>query len=90
MLFLSLGMAWAQTATLEVSTDVTYPEYRYRIKSGNGYWMAANTAPTQNNIASFAFFAAGDDFYKIYSFDNEQWVSFLLAVSTSWMLHPMA
>ena len=76
MLFLSSGMAWAQTQTLESSTSVEYPEYRYRIKSGNGFWMAANTAPTQNNIASFAFFAAGDDFYKIYSIDKEQWVSY--------------
>ena len=76
MLFLSLGMTWAQTATLEVSTKVAYPEYRYRIKSDNGFWMAANTAPTQNYIASFAFFAVDGDFYKIYSIDKGQWVSY--------------
>ena len=69
-------MAWAQTATLEVSTNVTYPEYQYRIRNANNIWMASNTAPTQNNIASFAFFADGDDFYKIYSIDKGQWVSY--------------
>ena len=83
MLFLSLGMAWAQTATLEVSTNVTYPEYQYKIKnngdngSGGFFWMGANTAPTQNNVASFAFFAAdGDNAYKIYSIGKKQWVSY--------------
>ena len=72
-------MAWAQTATLEVSTNVAYPEYQYRIRNNGDpyFWMGANTAPTENNIASFAFFAAdGDNAYKIYSIDKKQWVSY--------------
>ena len=55
---------------------MAYPEYQYRIKNANGIWMASRTEPTQNNIASFAFFAAGTDFYKIYSIDKGQWVSY--------------
>ena len=70
-LFLSVGMAWAQTATLEVSTNVGYPEFQYELKNANGIWMASNTAPTEDNIARFAFFATGDvDFYKIYSINK--------------------
>ena len=55
---------------------MAYPEYQYRIRNANNVWMASNTAPTENNIASFAFFAAGNDFYKIYSIDKGQWVSY--------------
>ena len=70
-------MAWAQTATFKVSTNVDNPENCYQIKNGNDIWMAANTAPTQNNAALFAFFAAdGDNAYKIYSIGKKQWVSY--------------
>ncbi len=76
-LFLSVGMAWAQTATLEVSTNVENPEFLYELRNANNVWMASNTAPTQNNIASFAFFGTDNaNFYKIYSFDKKQWVSY--------------
>ena len=54
-----------------------YPEYQYQIKSANDIWMAASTTPTQNNKGSFAFFAAdGDNAYKIYSIDQQKWVSY--------------
>ena len=68
-------MAWAQT--FEISTNVGNPEHQYLIKNGNDIWMAANTAPTQNNKAYFAFFEAdGDDAYKIYSVGEQKWVSY--------------
>ena len=77
MLFLSFGMAWAQTATFKVSETEGNPEHCYQIKNGNNVWMAANTAPTQNNVALFAFFAAdGENAYKIYSIGKQQWVSY--------------
>ena len=54
-----------------------YPEFQYELKNANGIWMASNTAPTEDNIARFAFFATGDvDFYKIYSINKGQWVSY--------------
>ena len=75
-LFVTLGVM-AQTATLEVSTNVRYPESQYQIKNGNNEWMAASTAPTQNNKGHFAFFAAdGENAYKIYSIDRQEWVSY--------------
>ena len=70
-------MAWAQTATFKVSETEGNPEHCYQIKNGNNIWMAANTAPTQNNVALFAFFTAdGENAYKIYSIGKKQWVSY--------------
>ena len=89
-LFLTLGTAWAQTQTAEVqgSTTVEKPEHQYVMKSGNDYWMAANTAPTKHKLGRFAFFEVTEtsndaNDYKIYSIDLQKWVSYNKAGSYS-------
>ena len=72
----TLLLTVAKTVAFEASTSVASPEHQYFITNGNKIRMAANTAPTQNNPGKFAFFAVGDNAYKIYSVDKEQWVSY--------------
>ena len=72
----TLLLTVAKTVAFEASTSVANPEYQYFITNGNKIRMAANTAPTQNNPGKFAFFAAGEDAYKIYSVGEQKWVSY--------------
>ena len=80
-----VGAAKAQTVTLQASTNVESPEHQYVIKSGNNYWMAANTGPTRHALGRFAFFAVDEtndaNDYKVYSIDKKQWVSYTKAGS---------
>jgi hypothetical protein len=82
-----VGVAKAQTVTIEASTSVNSPEHQYVMKSGNNYWAAANTAPTKHKLGRFAFFAVTDtddgNDYKIYSIDLQKWVSYTKASSYS-------
>ena len=75
--------AWAQTATLEPSTNVNAPEKVYVMKSGSGYWMSSYTSPTQSRqkAAAYAFFAVDgmDNAYKIYSLNKQAWLSYTKA-----------
>ena len=76
-------VAWAQTATLEPSTNVNAPEKVYVMKSGSGYWMSSYTSPTQSRqkAAAYAFFAVDgmDNAYKIYSLNKQAWLSYTKA-----------
>ena len=75
-------VAWAQTLTIEVSTNVDAPENTYSLLSKNGAYMSAGTGATQFYIGRFAFFAAdGENAYKIYNADNKKWVSYTKADS---------
>ena len=83
-----VGVAKAQTVELQVSTTVASPEHQYVMKSGNNYWMAANTAPTKHKLGRFAFFEVTEtdndaNDYKIYSIDLQKWVSYTKADSYS-------
>lgn len=75
--------AWAQTFTLQKSTNVDNPEYQYFIKNLNGVWMDANTGYIKDDTpkGKFAFFAydtdgATENDVLIYSIDEQKWVSY--------------
>lgn len=84
MLFLLLGLvcsvAWAQTATIQVSTNVTTPEHLFEIKSSADHWMTSFTSPSDKIRGCFAFFDDNDgtteDAYKIFSVTHNKWVSY--------------
>lgn len=78
-MFLCMG-AWAQTATIEVSTNVANPEHVYAMKNANSVWMTSYTSTTDTKPGRFAFFASGED-YQIYSIDRQKWVSYTKADS---------
>lgn len=76
--------AWAQTATLNVSTSLENPEYQYILMNGNGVWMNSSTSDgNANEVGRFAFYAYGDNQADvlIYSIDQKQWVSYTKADS---------
>ena len=82
VLLTSVGV-WAQTFTLQKSTDVDNPEYQYFIKNLNGVWMDANTGYIKDDTpkGKFAFFAydtdgATENDVLIYSIDEQKWVSY--------------
>ena len=81
-LCLFVGTAWAQTAEIKVSKNVSNPEWQYVIKNKNNVWMNSYTSTTQTKPGKFAFFASGDD-YQIYSVDRQKWVSYEKAESYS-------
>ena len=77
LMALVCNVAWA---AIEVSTSVGTPEHVYRIKSKNGYWMTSCTSlGAEGNSGVFAFFAAGDGAYKVYSVERQKWVSYFKA-----------
>lgn len=82
LMALVCNVAWAQ---IDVSTSVETPNHVYALKSAAGYWMTSYTSPTNNetNRGVFAFFADGEDAYKIFSVERQMWVSYTKADSYS-------
>ena len=77
LMALVCNVAWA---AIEVSTSVGTPEHVYRIKSKNNFWMTSCTSlGAEDNSGVFAFFAAGDGAYKVYSVERQKWVSYFKA-----------
>ncbi len=72
--------AWAE---IEVSNSVETPENTYSLLSKNGAYMSTGTGSTQYNLGRFAFYAEGENSYKIYSVDSKKWVSYNKADSYS-------
>lgn len=83
LLFAFVGATWAQTATIETSTNASNPEKVYVLSMLNGYWMTSNASPTQSKPAKFAFFADGENKYKVYCVDTKKWLSYDKADSYS-------
>lgn len=91
MLCLLMGLVcsvgWAQTAELQVSTNVDSPENLFTLKNGNGLYMSSYTSPTESQLAMFAFYDDADDAtenaYKIYCVTSGKWVSYEQADSYS-------
>lgn len=84
VLLTSVG-AWAQVSTIEVSTSVKKPEHVYALESAAEHWMTSFTSPTDTeaNRGVFAFFADGENAYKIFSVERQMWVSYTKADSYS-------
>ena len=86
VLLTSVG-AWAQTFTLQKSTDEGNPEYQYFIQNANSVFMDSQTsfvsAAKSNSSGKFAFFAYGatENDVLIYSIDANKWVSYTKAGS---------
>lgn len=82
LMALVCNVAWAQTATIEVSTNEDAPEHVYTLKSKNTRWMTSYTslAKTEAKAGVFAFFDDNDasttNAYKIYSVERQKWVSY--------------
>jgi len=70
--------AWAE---IQPSTNTAAPENLYKIKSKNGYYMAAHSNPTKLNYGRFAFYAVDnkENTYKVYSYDANLWLSYTKA-----------
>ena len=83
---LSAVGAWAQTVGIQVSTNVSDPEYQYLIMAdGSKKFMDSGTKPADGAGAGrFAFFA-GDNAneYKLYNIDSHMWISYDMANSYS-------
>lgn len=87
---LSTVSAWAQSFTLQKSTDKGNPEYQYFIQNANSVFMDSQTsfvsAEKSNSSGKFAFFAydadgATENDVLIYSIDANKWVSYTKADS---------
>lgn len=87
MLATMSAMAWGQTETIKMSTDVDSPEHLFTMKNGNGVIMTSYTSPTRTpaNAGKFAFYAdtEKENAYFIYSVDRQKWVSYTKAGSYS-------
>ena len=77
LMALVCNVAWA---AIEVSTLEGTPEHVYRIMSKNNFWMTSCTSlGNEDNSGVFAFFAAGEGAYKVYSVERQKWVSYFKA-----------
>ena len=67
------------TAELQVSTNETNPEHLFYVHAASGYYMTANTYPTQteSEYGKFAFFSNGNaNEYYIYSYSARKWLGY--------------
>lgn len=67
------------TAELQVSTNETNPEHLFYVHAASGYYMTANTYPTQteSEYGKFAFFSTGNaNEYYIYSYSAGKWLGY--------------
>lgn len=90
VMLVAIALQQAFASTLQPSTtlpSVGKPEHLYTVANANGYYMNAQTAPTQtsDNFALFAFYEVDgkSDAYYIYNYTANKWLGFTTAYTYS-------